>query len=190
MRARTAAALASLPVLLAGCGGPLLFAEMEIPQACVTLPAFPFAGTNADPSTSRDVAYDLGGHFPALTNPNVEYELRVARLDTRLVSTDPVTDPGYDFGAVDSVRVVVYDPSGVLPEVEVATYVRNPVTPATTEIAAVGPMDADLAPYLQAGTMNLRAEYSGGLPRGDWTADVQGCFYLRILFDYGALLPL
>lgn len=190
MRARTATLLAALPVLLPGCGGPLLFAEMEIPEACVTLPAFTFPGTSSDPSTSRDVSYDLGGHFPALTDPSVEYELRVSGMDTRLVSTDPATDPGYDFGFVDSVRVIVYDPTGALPEVEVARYVRNASSPASTEIVASGPMDADLAPYLQAGTLNLRAEYSGGLPQGDWAADVRGCFYLRILLDYGDLLPL
>jgi hypothetical protein len=163
---------------------------MEIPEACLTLPDLAFTGTNGDPSLTRDVAYDLGGPFPALTDPNVDYEIRVSAMETRLVSTDPGTDPGYDFGFVDSVRIFAHDPTGVLPEVEVARYVRNGSDPSPTEMVASGPMDADLAPYLEAGTLDLRAEYSGGLPQGDWTADVRGCFYLRILFDYGALLPL
>lgn len=187
---RTRALLAALPLALAACGGHIFFAEMEVPSLCVTLPRYAFPGTNADPSLSRQISYQLGAQLPVLNQPNVEYELRLSQLDTTLESSNPATDPGYTFSSIQWVRIVAYDPTGVLPDVELAYYRQDPANPATTVMIAGGAMDVDLAPYLQAGQLNFRADYSGGLPLGDFTADVRGCFYLKVVLDYGKFLPL
>jgi hypothetical protein len=174
--------LALVPLLAAGCGGPVLFAELEAPSVCVTLPQYAFPGA-VGPDLAMDVAYDMSTVLPALDTANVEYELRLSQLDTTLV-----TAPGYDFGAIDSVRVVALA-TATLPEVELVSYQRDPLAPATNEIVSSGTMDVDLAPYLQGGQLALRVEYSGTLPASDWTADVRGCFYMRAMLDYGALIP-
>lgn len=186
---RTPIALAALPLLLAGCM-PELYAQVEAAKVCVTPATQTFPGTVV-PTPSYDVSYDLGASLPVVNEPDVEYEIRLSDMDTLLRSVNPVTDPGYDFSGVDSVRILAIDPTAALPDVELVRYDRDPAaTSPLNEIHASGPLNVDLAPYIESGQLSLRAEYSGSLPRGDWTADVTGCFYLRVKLDYGAAMGL
>jgi hypothetical protein len=179
--------LAALALALCGCDR-LFFAELEAPSVCLTLPQVAFPGTAADPALVRDVSYDLAANLPVVGDSSVEYELRLSRMDTTLRAVDPATDPGYTFAAIQSVRILAHDPSGALADVPLVAYQEDPAHPPTDVISASGPMNVDLAPYVRAGTLALRAEYSGGLPRGSFTADVRGCFELRVKLDYGKLL--
>ncbi len=69
--------------------------------------------------------------------------------------------------------------------------VHQPATPATnvTRITATSETDADLKPYLSAGQLNIKAEYTGGgLPLSTWTADLTAEFWMKVKLDYGAYL--
>jgi hypothetical protein len=181
---RSRVLLLPLAAVVASCGGPVLFAELEAPSICATLPDYAFTGTSGS-SLQTSVAYDMSTVLPAVsTNANVEYELRLQEVETTLV-----TAPGYDFGAIESFRVVALA-TATLPEVELVSYVRDPAAPATSQLVARGAMNVDLGPYLDGGLLDLRLEYTGGLPAADWTANVRGCFYLKATLDYGKLLPL
>jgi hypothetical protein len=171
---------------------PELFAEVEAASVCITPATQTFPGTGiATPAYDYEISYDLGDSLPVVNEPDVEYEIRLSQMDTRLQSVNPITDPSYDFSGVETVRIIAFDPTAALPEVELVRYDRDPSAPSPLyEIHASGPLNVDLAPYVASGQLSLRAEYSGSLPRGDWTADVKGCFYLRVKLDYGRAMGL
>jgi hypothetical protein len=181
---RLRALLAALPLAASGCG--LFYAEIEASSVCLTLPRFAFPGVAGGQGLSVTVSYDLGAHLPVVTDPNVHYELRLSRMDTMLRAANG--DPGYTFAAVESVRIFAHDPSGALPDAPLVAWQQDPAHPPADEISASGPMNVDLAPYVQGGVLGLRAEYAGGLPQGGFTADVRGCFFLRVSLDYGKLV--
>ena len=110
------AAVAALA--LAGCGKPLLYAEVEIPDVRVSLSELSFASTsNPDPvdlcppgvvltspqtCIQKGVEIDLGKDFTDLTKDAVDYELRLTQLGITLTSTTL-----QDFGQVAEVHVAV-----------------------------------------------------------------------------------
>lgn len=172
-----------LPLLaVTGCG-PVLFAEVETPKACVGLAGVAVPGAGAASGIATDLEYDLGAELPVLEEPDVEYEVRVLSLTIAAA-------PGTDLSGVSRVRVLALGaPGSTLPPYEVLSYVRAPDAAPTDAIVASGRANVDLGKYLEAGRLDLRAIYEGGgLPASDWIADVEGCFYVRAKVDYGSLV--
>jgi hypothetical protein len=182
---RTLIALPAL-ALLAACDG-LFFAELEIPTACVTLVSQDFAATPPGTPLVRDIAYDLDQQLPTISEPNVDYELRLTEMEIALSGTSGVTD----FGGIEQVSIQALPPAGsTLAPITVVTY-QKPPPPAEqhpTAVSAVGRSNIDLGPYLEGGQLRLQATASGTLPETPWTADVTGCFYLKVKLDYGKFL--
>src|SRR5512133_1595079 len=93
--------LAAAVLLLAGCGGPLLFAELVVPEFGITLPQQTFPAMAADPSywcaadrpdcISTDLTYDVGQQIALLTEKDTEYELRLTDLAITLDATNVAT---------------------------------------------------------------------------------------------------
>jgi hypothetical protein len=187
------APIAVLVLLAAGCGGPLLFAELQVPTVRVTLPSQPFPAAN-DPSAlcrdalgtvivdcaQKELLYDLGAQVPVITEKGVSYQIRLTSLGIALAANDPMGD----FGTVSAVQISVA--GGGLPDVVVASYQQDPANPAPKSITVVGYSNLDLAPYVRSGTLDLRTEVHGIPPA--FTADVAGTFYLEVKLDYGAVL--
>jgi hypothetical protein len=187
------AAVAAAALLLAGCGGPLLFAELEIPEVGLTLPAESFPAAPACVPTlpdcvsaQVDFVYDLGSEVDVLTDENVEYELRLTELGLALTADSRRTGSVSDLGGVRSMTIEVIPPGGG-EGVVVASYARAPgATP--TEVRVTGNANVDLAPYVTAGQVQLRATLRTDSPTPPFTADVSAVFYLRVKLDYGAML--
>ncbi len=182
---RTAAVV--LPLLaLAACDGPVLFAELELPSVVLTLPQQTFSGTTF-PATSNttEFSFDIGANVSSINEPNVEYDLRLTRMTLVLDGTNPNTPANFD--GVDSIDIDAFDPGGVLPNLRLLHYAKT-VT-GLTRITVNSETDADLKPYLVAGSINVRVTYAGSaLPTVDWTADLAAEFYMRVKLDYGAYL--
>lgn len=197
---RTAAALAA--VLVAACDGPLLFAEVEIPDLRVTLPPqpFPASGTGTpdqwcDPSGQTDppcvavsASYDLAAQVPAINETGVTYEIRLTDVAIILSATQSQPGPPPDLSGVVSAAVRIgADPavpgSGSL----VASYARTPGAKPTS-IAVSGNANFDLAPYLAAGRLPVRVEVvvDNGMPAFD--ANILAAFYVRITADWSHYL--
>jgi hypothetical protein len=186
------AAVASL-LLLAGCSGPLLFAELEIPEFGITLPAQTFPASTSDPSywcapdrsdcITTDFVYDIGSEVDLLDEDAVEYELRL----TGLAITLDTTAAGTDLRGVRSALIEVFPPNGDA-AVAVASYVRSPANPAPTSLALAGDASIDLAPFVDAGQVHIRIKMSYDAPTPEFTADVRTVFYLRVKLDYGKAL--
>jgi len=197
------AALAA--TLLAACSGPLLFAEVEIPDLRVTLPpqAFPAfdAGNPQDwcdpnlpvqtdpPCIATAASYDLSSQVPALTDEGVEFELRVTDVAITLSALQSQLGAPSDLsGVVSAALRVGQDPAVPGSGTVIASYVRPPGVAAPKTIAVSGNANMDLAPYISAGQLPARVEIAvdSGMPAFD--ADITASFYVRITLDWGNYL--
>jgi hypothetical protein len=196
-----AAPLLAVLALLAGCGHPLLYSEIEIPDLRVTLPpqAFPAfdAGDPADwcdptgqasqSCVAAEARYDLGQQVPSISEPGVEYELRLTDVAMKLSAVQSPGAPPDLSGIARAVIRVGHDPLVPGSGTVVATYARPAgAHPATLEVS--GNANLDLAPYLSSGVLPIRVEVTvdGGMP--GFNADILGAFYLKVQVDWGSYL--
>lgn len=185
MRARILST-ASLLLALAGCGGPVLFAELEMPSVLVTLPQQTFLGTTLTTQTST-FNFDVGANVPIVNEPNVTVDLKLTRMTLVLDTANPANPANFD--NVDSVTISALAPAGSgLPRLDLIRWERLGAT-GLTRIEAASATGADLTHYLTAGRIDVEASYTGsGLPTADWTADVSADFRIKVTLDYGAYL--
>jgi hypothetical protein len=197
--------LALAALLLASCSGPMLFAEVEIPDLQVTLPrqAFPAfdAGNPANwcnpsgppppiPCVGLSTAYDLGAQVPALTEKGVTYELRVTDVEFMLSATQSPGAPANLGGVKSAVIRAGADPATPGSGVIIASYVRPspaPATPAATLVVS-GNANVDLAPYIQSGTLPIRVEVVIDGATSAFAADILASFYVKVTLDWGKYL--
>jgi hypothetical protein len=197
----TAALAATL--LLAGCDGPLFFAEVEVPDLRANLPTQSFpafdpgnpadwcdpTGTGFPPCVATTANYDLGAQVPSLTEPGVTYELRLTDVALTLSATQPGGSGASDLSGIVRATVIVgYDPNVPGSGTVVASYVRPPTpgTPAT--VAVSGNANLDLSPFVAAGFLPVRVEVEvdSGMPA--FNADILAAFYIRVTLDWGSFL--
>lgn len=179
-------------LLLAACGGPLLRADLEIPEARLLLPAqrFPASATPpaalcdaATPScVATDLSYDLGQQLDLGSRPVDAYDVWLDALEIALTATQ-----SGDLGGIAAVAVLAYPRDGGAP-VAIARYRRSAADPSPTSIVASGGSGIDLAPYLDAGVIRLRVELSYDRATPAFLADASAAFHLKVRLDYGALL--
>ncbi len=188
------AALAALP----GCGGPLLYADLQIESVHVTLPsqAFPASDTTnpADwcstqqsnpPCIQLTLAYDIAGQIPVLNEPNVTYDLRLTDVGITLSTSSA----GTDLSGIKAVAITVLaDPNDPASGIPVATYARPAGGAPPTTIAVSGTPNLDLAPYITAGSLPAHLELTVDQPTPAFLADVGAGFSLEVKLDYGKLL--
>ncbi len=192
-------ALAVLAAALSGCGGPLLYAELEVPSLKATLPSQEFpasdTGNSADwcdpnqqsnpPCIQLTTDYDLGGMVPILNEPNVTYDLRL----TDVAITLTTASVGTDLSGIQRVSIsALADPNDPSSTVVIAAYVRPPSGNPPTTLSVTGNSNLDLGPYLRGGVLRVHAELvlDSGTPA--FTADVTSGFSLLVKLDYGSLL--
>jgi hypothetical protein len=191
-------ALAALS-LLAACGKPLLYAEVEIPSAVVQVPQQTFPSTfnplptdlcTPDPlypvqpgntCLQKSIEYDLGSDFRDLVKDAASIELRLTSLGIALSATDPLAD----FGSVYRVRLVAEGADATQPPVELARYVR-PAGGTTARDITVGTRSTvNLGGYVQSGVIKIRSDLEFDQDIPEFTADVTGDFYLKVTVDWG-----
>jgi hypothetical protein len=194
-------ALAAL-LLLPGCPDPLLYAEVEVPRAVVTVKDQAFTPTGsggvacaADPSITRlapctqeIVDQDLGKDYQDLSKNAVSQELRLTSLTIAVPASD-LTFPG--FGLVARARVMALSAPPAAPPavqevgIELARYERGATDPGRSVDI---PMRSglNLADFVTAGHLYLRTELeidSPGLPA--FLADITDGFYIKVRVDWG-----
>ncbi len=198
MRRVPLAVAAALAAALAGCGGPLLFAEVQVPKVGATLPrqSFPASDTTdpADwcsalqtdpPCIQTSIDYDLGGMVPILNDPGVTYDIRLTELAVALSTTEVGKDLSGVRSASVSVLTNVADPASA---VVIASYVRPSGTATPTSISVSGNSNLDLGPYLRGGVLRVHAELVIDKPTPAFLADVTSQLSLEAKLDWGSLL--
>lgn len=182
--------LRSAPLLLAlaACGGPILYAELEMPAVEVTLPQYVFPGDPLGLQTAREVSFDVAASVPVIEEPNVELEFRLTRMTLVLVTGGPISD----FDGFQTVTITALHPTDPARDLVLLHYEKPAGASGIQRISASSDSDADLLPFLTDGVIRVRAEFtSDGLnpfPTSDWTADLTAEFRFQITLDYGAYL--
>ncbi len=197
-RAPLAAFAAALAAALAGCGGSLLHADLQVDQVRVTLPsqAFPASDTtnpidwcsasqSSPPCVQLTLSYDIAGQIPVLNQPNVTYDLRLTDVGISLSASSA----GTDLSGVQRVTITVLaNPNHPTSGVTVASYLRPATGGATSTIAVSGNPNLDLAPYVAAGRLPAHVELVVDQATPAFLADVGAGFSLEVKLDYGKLL--
>jgi hypothetical protein len=188
MRARTLA-FAALLAANAACGGPVLFAELEMPSVQVTLPQYSFPGDPLGLTTSTNVSFDIGANVPLVTDPDVDFDIELRNMTLVLDTTGPLSN----FDGFETVRIVALHPTVPALDLTLLEYHKPAGASGITRVSASSETDADLKPYLTAGVINVRAEYASDgvnptLPTSNWTADLTADFWMKVRLDYGAAL--
>jgi hypothetical protein len=180
MRARTLLTTA-LALALAGCGGPVLFAEVEMPSVEVTLPEYQFPSVVG--SASQDITFDVGANVPLVNEPNVDYDLTLNEM-TITLRNGPFTD----FDSFDTVKITAIRAG--LPDLVLVEYTNPHTTSGLKSVTATSSTSQDLKPYLDAGKITVRAQFTSSPTTlaGIWYADVSADLRLRVRLDYGAYL--
>jgi hypothetical protein len=186
------AAVAALA--LPGCG-PMLYAELDIPEVRITLPAQDFPASPAPPAdwcsadrpecVATQLRYDLGTQVPIVNEPGVEYELRLKRAAILLSASSA----GTDLSGIRSAELRILDPDGG-PGTVVASYVADPANPDPSSISVSGDAALDLAPFVRSGSLQTRIEllYDPSDPTPAFAADVSAAFSLDVKVDWGQYL--
>ena len=194
------ALLAAAPVLLAlgGCGGPILYADLQVPELRLSVPGQLFPASNTGnpsawcttpqtnpPCIQLTLDYDLGGNVPILNEPKVTYDLR---LHDVAIALSP-TETGKTLAGVKLVSIrVLADPLDPASGVLVASYTRPPGGPTSTAVTVAGNSNLDLGPYLKSGRLPVRVEVVLDQATPSFLADVGAGFSLDVKLDYGSLL--
>jgi hypothetical protein len=166
---------AVLLLALPGCDN-LLFAEVEQPEVCKTLPDQLFDGSTYSQTLSVDIGEDLPG-FDVSSPEGLDSVFRLTRVD--FIAKTGITD--FDF--VDSAKITVLPPEGTdLPEVQVIDFQREGATTGT--VSMTGTNDVDLYAYLTQGRVFVNAALVGRLPDDEWSMDMKICLYAKVTADY------
>lgn len=181
--------------LLAGCGQPMLSAQIEIPSIRIVQAPKVFPGASIDPSTAcsfvtptppscvaASMAYDIGAEVPMLTDRGVKVDLRLTDVALGLAA-----GAASDLRGVTRAEVDLRDP-GTGGFVRVASYVRPAPTASPTSISVSGASNLDLAAFLQGGALDARIAVEVDpmvLPSG-FTATLEAGFSLVVTVDYSA----
>ncbi len=198
MRRVPLAAVAAALAALQGCGGPLLYADLQVKSVKVTLPSQVFPASNTtnpadwcsttlgNPACVQlTLDYDIAGQITVLNEPNVTYDLRLTEVGITLAATSV----GTDLSGIQRVAITVLaNPSDPTSGVPVAAYVRPAGGVPPTSIAVSGNPNLDLAPYISAGHLPARIELTIDQPTPAFLADVGAGFSLEVNLDYGKLL--
>lgn len=194
--AAVAAFLAAVAALLAltGCG-PVLYAELDVPEVRITLPSQAFPASPAPPGdwcfpdrpecVATELQYELGAQVPVVTEPGVEYELFLKRVAIVLSASSA----GTDLSGIRAAEIRVLDPSGG-PGTVIASYEADPAAPPPTSLTVAGDAALDLAPFVQGGNLQARVElvYDPMNPTPAFDADVSAAFSLDVKVDWGQYL--
>lgn len=181
---------AALLAALTGCG-PLLTAELDVPEVRITLPSQSFPASSADPSdwcltescAAVPLQYDLATEVPIVDEPGVGYDLRLKRVGIVLTTSSA----GTNLAGIQSAGIRIVEAGGG-PGVLVASYTRDDAAPPPTTLSVTGDQSIDLEGYVTGGNLNARVELVYDDPTPAFSADVSAAFELGVDVDWGEYL--
>lgn len=174
---RSALSVTALAFSLAGCGDPLLFAEIEEARLCLTQ-----TGSISASAGTSDVqllyagSYDLGSQTAGLTSNGVTSTLKA--LDFTITAVHG----GVDFSSVTSAIVIVQKSDGANGgNATIATLDRQNSDRARLVMKSDG---MDVLDYLSSGQLKFAVKAAGSIvsPHA-WDANLEICLYAKVKLD-------
>lgn len=193
------ALIAAAALLLAGCDQPLLSAQLEIPELRITTAPQNFDGPPVDPQyacsylaitpdncVATPITYDVGAEVPMLGEKGVTFDLRMTDVAFHLATGETTSLAG-----IRTAKVEVRQP-GTGSYVEIASYDATvPSSTMVSDVRITGNTSLDMAPFLRAGSIDLRTELyfdPAVVPSTGINANVEAGFSLVVTVDYGSYL--
>jgi hypothetical protein len=198
MRHSRAAAALLATALLAGCGRPLLSAQLEVPEVSITEPGqqfnqpftnvlVPCSSPNLLPGcraeVEQDIPFDIGSEVPFLDGEEgVTVELRLTGMGLHF--------PAGSATGLHEIRISLVGPGSAT--TLFASYTR-PQGPPPTDVSLATDSSLNLADHLSEGVLALRVEltYDGDegipvepVPTGPVSVDVTTTFSVKATVDY------
>ncbi|HZH02609.1 MAG TPA: hypothetical protein VEY30_02425 [Myxococcaceae bacterium] len=165
--------------LLTGCGD-LFYAEVEVPEVCVTeadagLEGVPVPGTH---TVSRAFNYDIGSALGTITTEGVDSEARLLTLT--LTANRGISD--MDF--LDAIQVyAAAPPDSGLSDLKLVDYQQPAAAQGARTISLTAQQD-NIIPYVTADALKLNVTFTGQIPQSSWSVDARGCLYIRGKYKY------
>jgi hypothetical protein len=185
------ALIASTALVLAGCGDPLFFGEVEEPKICFRLPAasVPAApalppGAPAIPSQTVESSgeLDLGSQIPGLDQKGTTGSLRLLSLS--------ISSSADALSHIDAAEADLPAPGGALaPFVDfsrtpsVGSYTPNADGSATIDMKLAPDTELFQAVFANGGKLPYRIALTGTPPTVAWTVAVDFCMYAKLKVD-------
>ncbi len=173
MQRRTAILAAA--VALAACDP--FYAEIEQPDLCLTELAVGFPGTTPPTNGTlppTEIELDFGSYAPLASGRAVERTVRF--LGLRLEAVSGISD----LDGLASFRLAAAQAPPGTAQLVLAEYSRSVPTGATLDVSPARDGAGNLADYVADGKLRLVLSGSGTLPPTGWSANVRGCFYVKV----------
>lgn len=166
-----------------GCGGDILFAELEIPSLCTSIPGqtFPGAPIAVAGTATFPNEFDVGNTLSDFGN--------LGQVEARALFFDITAKSGVqDFGFVDQVQLKVLPaPNSTLLPVQLVDYKAGAQPPSNNMHWAVN--SPDMMGYLKEPPLRFETTFTGTLPTVDWSFDIRLCIFMKARIDYLQALP-
>ena len=166
-----------LSTFTVGCG-EVFFAELELPEICVTYADQPMipAPILHHGTVQRSETYELGDQLPDLVGGAADLEAKVLGVTLGVKEGD--------FGFLDEGTIQLDPPEGSsLPPLQLASYVKDPSQPAPRTLELAPPAN-DVVPYLREGAFRFTITLTGTVPTQSWKMDTRVCAYARSKVRY------
>jgi hypothetical protein len=175
------ALFASLALVLAGCGDPLFFAEVQDKQICMTMPSQTIHGTSVNPgvigerTASWTGSLDLGSAIPGLGEKGTTGTIKTISL--RVNSTTDMT-------VIRRADVKLAGADGQDPTAYMHYDAAEQTSPDPHVLTMTIDADIDLFTRLAGGKeIQYVIDFTGYPPENDWTADVTACMSATVKID-------
>jgi hypothetical protein len=172
-------------VALVGCGGPVMYVEVEEPRVCKNLGELTFPGAPPGVTELRQTFPEFD--FSSFNLPTIT---QGGELDaeTRLIEVSLNAGEGIlDFNNWETAALSIIPASGSTLETrEVVTYQKDPAALPGRTMAITAEENVNLLPYLteSGNVISVDAVMTGVFPEADWTAEIKGCLYMRARYNY------
>jgi hypothetical protein len=152
-----------LPLLLGGC--PLLDVEADVQEACVTRTGVQIAA-NA-PTSDQSIVVD---HLDGLADL-AKQGFHLTLVHGQVRATSGISD--FSFVTSAAVSLASGDPSSTLATLDALACDSRGSADAILDVTPSS--TADVAPYIESGSLILNVDLAGAAPAVDWTMDVEVC---------------
>lgn len=177
-----AAFIGIVAIAATGCGNPILFAELDEPSICKTIPDVVFDPSVPGTDLRKDFPLSLKDFLPLFTYEGASTTIQLQELVFN--AKEGITD----FNSVEQATVTVVGPDGsALPPAVPGQYAKDASNLPGRTLVLPGQAAVDLVPYMNTeATLNLQNIMTGSLPTNPWTADVRGCLRMKARMNYGS----
>jgi hypothetical protein len=177
MRQISLALVALCSTLAVGCGGPIFFVEVEVPEVCKAMPGlgFPSSPIAAPITYEQDLPYDAASQLPFPADTPLDPTVNILRVKFTL------TEGPSDFSFINSAAIQARTAVQTT-KFDIATYDNSGA--ATAEMNLEGNTDTNIMELIREGDLIFSMKLDGTASLTAWASEVQMCLRAAAKVDY------